>query len=133
MQSKCLKCEKLTARKTYKYCSNQCQADYQYNKYIEEWLDGKIDGGTSSGIVSSHVKRYLREINKDKCEICSWSKVNPFTGIVPLEADHIDGNHKNNKIDNLRLICPNCHSLTSTYRALNKGNGRSWRASASLT
>ena len=127
MQNKCLNCDNLTARKTYKYCSNQCQADYQYNKYIDGWLNGEIDGGTSSGIVSSHVKRYLREINKNKCEICSWSEVNPFTGIIPLEADHIDGNHKNNKINNLRLICPNCHALTSTYKALNKGNGRSWR------
>lgn len=127
MQNKCLNCENFTARKTYKYCSNQCQADYQYNKYIEEWLSGKQSGGTASGIVSSHVKRYLRQINKNKCQICNWSEINPFTGIVPLEADHIDGNHKNNKINNLRLICPNCHALTSTYKALNKGNGRSWR------
>jgi hypothetical protein len=127
MQNKCLNCESITARKTYKYCSNKCQAEYQYNKYIKEWLEGKIDGGTSSGIVSRHVKKYLREINKNKCEICGWSELNVFTGIIPLEADHIDGNHKNNKINNLRLICPNCHALTSTYKALNKGNGRSWR------
>ena len=127
MQNKCLNCENIPARKSYKYCSNQCQIDYQYKDYVSKWLSGIVDGGKASGIVSSHVKRYLREINDNKCQQCGWSEANPFTGIVPLEADHIDGNHNNNKIDNLRLICPNCHSLTSTYRALNKGNGRSWR------
>jgi hypothetical protein len=127
MQNKCLNCDNTTARRTYKYCSNQCQADYQYTKYISKWLDGEINGGTSSGNVSRYIKKYLREINNDKCEICNWSEINTFTGLVPLEADHIDGNHKNNRIDNLRLICPNCHALTSTYKALNKGNGRTWR------
>lgn len=132
MQNKCTNCDGLTARKTYKYCSNQCQADYQYRMYISKWLGGEINGGTAAGIVSSHVKRYLREINNNRCQICSWSEVNPYTGIIPLEADHIDGDHNNNRIENLRLICPNCHALTSTYRALNRGNGRAWR-NASLT
>lgn len=127
MHNKCLNCGNVPARKTYKYCSNRCQADYQYKDYISKWLTDSIDGGTAAGIVSKHVKRYLREINDNRCQQCGWSEVNPFTGIVPLEADHIDGNHHNNKIDNLRLVCPNCHSLTSTYRALNRGSGRPWR------
>jgi len=127
MQNKCLNCENTTARSTYKYCSNQCQSDYQYKVFISQWLDGKVSGGRVSGVVSAHVKRYLREINNNKCQHCGWSQINQFTQIVPLEADHIDGNHNNNRIDNLRLLCPNCHALTPTYRALNKGNGRSWR------
>ena len=39
-------------------------------------------------------------------------------------VDHIDGNSDNNSEENLRLICPNCHSLTSTYRGANRGHGR---------
>jgi len=35
---------------------------------------------------------------------------------IPLELDHIDGNSSNNILSNLRLLCPNCHSLTPTYR-----------------
>jgi hypothetical protein len=127
MQGYCNKCGNKTARGGYKYCSNQCQLDYQYAKYINDWLNGEIDGGTSSGLVSSHIKRYLREKYNNACQDCGWSKINQYTNKVPLEVEHVDGNHTNNKIDNLKIICPNCHSLTGTYKALNKGNGRSWR------
>jgi len=66
-------------------------------------------------------------INKNKCCKCGWGKINEVTGKIPLEVDHIDGNYKNNKLDNLRLLCPNCHSLSCNYKDLNKGNGRGKR------
>lgn len=127
MQKVCIRCGGETARKGYKYCSNQCQLDFQYESYINEWLSGNVDGGTAAGLVSSHIKRYLRTINNNACQDCGWSSINPHTNKVPLEVEHIDGDHKNNKIENLKLICPNCHALTGTYKALNKGKGRSWR------
>ena len=39
---------------------------------------------------------------------------------IPLELEHKDGNHHNNSLDNLELLCPNCHAQTSTYRGKNK-------------
>jgi len=81
-------------------------------------------GLIATGVVSAHVKRYLREKFGDKCCLCGWAEINPKTGKVPLVADHIDGRWRNNAEVNLRLLCPNCDSLTPTYAALNKGSGR---------
>ena len=127
-RSTCLVCGKETARAGYKYCSNRCQFEYQHLVYIQRWKEGKETGLIAIGVVSLHVKRYLREKYGNKCSICHWTEVNPKTGLVPVVADHIDGNWRNNVEDNLRLLCPNCDSLTPTYAALNKGNGRSNRA-----
>jgi 5-methylcytosine-specific restriction endonuclease McrA len=55
---------------------------------------------------------------------CQWNKKHKITNKVPIQLEHIDGDSKNNSLDNLKLLCPNCHSLTDTYGALNKGKGR---------
>jgi len=128
LRADCMNCGRKTSYSGYKYCSNRCQADYQYKMYIQEWLAGQKTGLQGHGVVSRHVKRYLREKYDNKCCICRWSKVNPVTGETPLVADHIDGNWRNNIECNLRLICPNCDSLTPTYAGLNRGKGREQRA-----
>ena len=128
----CLNCGNLIERKGNKYCSNKCQCDFQYKEYIKKWKKGIENGMRGKYQISEYIRRYLFEKYNSKCSRCGWSRVNPFTNLVPLEIEHIDGDYTNNLEDNLDLICPNCHSLTSTYRALNKGNGRKDRKKYSL-
>ena len=51
----------------------------------------------------------------NRCGITEWNGLP-----APLELEHKDGNHHNNSLDNLELLCPNCHAQTDTYRGKNK-------------
>lgn len=106
------------------YCNNKCQQEYQYKTYIKRWKDGSENGLIGEYALSRHIERHIRDKFGNKCCICGWHEVNKFTGKVPLEIHHIDGNYKNNSEDNLQLLCPNCHSLTETYKGANRGSGR---------
>lgn len=119
-EKKCLICGS-NCKKTY--CSHKCHLNHMYDIFIEGWKSGKIDG-VSGLSISVHIKKYFRDKHGDKCSKCGWAEKNIITGKVPLQINHIDGNYKNCKEENLELICPNCHSLTHNYGALNKGNGR---------
>lgn len=63
--------------------------------------------------------RVLQEIGTDyKCSVCGISEWNNQP--LQLQIDHIDGNFRNNRKENLRFICPNCHSQTDTWGSKNK-------------
>jgi len=122
----CLNCGNLLNSKQKKYCSITCQQENQYKIYIKRWLAGEEDGVRSEGSPSAHIRRYLFEINGNKCSTpdCGWGKVNTHSGKIPLTINHKNGNSDDHKPENLELLCPNCHSLTPTYGRLNEGKGR---------
>ncbi len=65
-------------------------------------------------------KRLFSEGLKEvACEICGWAE-RSIDGRIPVELDHINGNHYDNRLINLRILCPNCHSLQATHRGRNK-------------
>jgi hypothetical protein len=98
--------------------------DHQYKSYISSWKLGEKSGVSGKYDVSNHIRRYLFEVHNSRCSKCGWGKVNQVTGKVPLHIDHINGDSSDNCQENLRLICPNCHSLTANFGILNKGKGR---------
>lgn len=107
------------------YCDNFCQGEFQAKEKSKKYLEGLLDETTTFDTLARIAKKYLISLNGRKCSKCDWNKKNEFTGQIPIELSHIDGNPENNKIENLELLCPNCHSLTEFHKS--RGKGRKWR------
>ncbi len=124
---KCITCGNFFKdNRSKKFCSSACCATNKSEERIKLWLTGELSGMYGDSI-APYVKRYLIQTRGEKCEKCGWSEINLYSKRIPLTINHIDGNYKNTVPYNLELLCPNCHSLTSTYGSLNRGNGRSLR------
>jgi len=68
-------------------------------------------------------RRLLREnLLFPKCSSCNLTVW--LDAAIPLELDHINGDSTDNTFSNLRLLCPNCHALTPTYRGKNQKRAR---------
>lgn len=97
----------------------------------QKWNKGKSGTGinrieldkiltTNSSFQSHKLKKRLFAVGLKfpKCEICGWNQKS-IDGRIPVELDHINGDHRDNRLDNIRILCPNCHSLQSTHRGRN--------------
>jgi len=65
------------------------------------------------------VKESLLDYRCSKCNIDEWQGET-----IVLDLDHINGNNRDNRLENLRFLCPNCHSQTYNYKGRNKNNGK---------
>jgi len=91
-----------------------------HNKKIE--LQDILNGDHPTYQTLKLKTRLLKEkILEDKCSMCG---IDEWQGkAISLQLDHIDGNNHNHRLQNLRLVCPNCHSQTDTYCGKNKVKG----------
>ena len=109
-----------------KYCSLRCHINFEYKARVALLKRGEYPAYEGTG-GATFIRRFLRVHYEDKCARCGWNEKNSITGRSPLEVEHIDGDWRNTRLDNLILLCPNCHALTPTFRALNRGRGRATR------
>lgn len=97
-----------------------------------DWTKRPLDVILVEGKIENTVRLKNRLLSSGlktrRCEDCDntlW-----LDQPIPIELHHIDGNRKNNKIENLSLLCPNCHALTENYRGKNKGHVAEWHTHA---
>ena len=91
--------------------SNKPKSEGKGKFHLEDILNGKHPQYQSFKLKHALIKAGLK---KNECEICgikSWNNL-----ALECELDHIDGNRANHKLENLRVLCPNCHSQTPTFR-----------------
>lgn len=82
-------------------------------------LDGILAGKYPHYSTSSLRIRLLKDgVLEHRCSICDLTE---WCGRpIPVELDHINGINNDHRLDNLRLLCPNCHAQTPTYKGKNK-------------
>lgn len=108
-QHECPICGKLHNNSIF--CSIECSRTHNTNLF-------------NSGLLISRPS-LRKQLGASACMECGLSE---WRGeALPLELDHIDGDASNNLPTNLRMICANCHSITTTWKARNKGSGRKAR------
>ena len=128
-----------SVRSNGKYCSNQCQGDYAWKekkakvlKYGIESLNLQSNASQDRILKQIIIEEFGRGKTGRGCWRCGWEEANVYLGkarrhnrfmknTIPTQLNHIDGNPNNQSIDNLEIICPNCHSLTPFYGSRGKG------------
>jgi hypothetical protein len=89
-----------------KYCSHKCRGEYMIKQRF-----------TTNVVWNKKMGHYLKEIRGNKCEVCNITEHNnkPLT----FQIDHVNGDRMDNRFENLKVICPNCHTQTKTWGAGN--------------
>lgn len=111
----CLQCNKESPwsySSTNTFCSSRCTADHRWvTKTLPMIESGQV-------LTAATLRSYLIKTRGYCCSECNLSEWNhkPLT----LQLDHIDGNPDNCRVNNLRFLCPNCHSQTPTWGRNNK-------------
>ena len=124
----CLECGKPTG-KNGKFCSQTCAFQNRKTETIQSWLNGRQVTDAALRSSSGAYKDFVLEEQSHKCAVCGMKDEWVGKPLIFI-FDHIDGNSENNIRENVRLVCPNCDTQSSTYGNRNKGNGRKLRRAA---
>ena len=101
--------------KNKKFCNMKCF-------YVDKKKQTETSIEKGKKVTNDTFKSYLINKNGHKCQMCSFSEWGDKP--ILLILDHVNGNSDDCSLENLRLICSNCDTLTPTYKGRNKGNGR---------
>lgn len=87
----------------------------KYKNLRHKTLQKILQNELSPDSIKKNLKDLLFEFNLkqrqcENCKLTTWMDQD-----IPLQIHHIDGNHNNNLIENLQILCPNCHAQTDTY------------------
>lgn len=110
MKSNCKNCDKefeyFASQKSGQFCSWSCSASFR--------LKPKFTTNTKW---SKGMGINLKRVRGEKCEECGITEHNGKP--IIFQVDHTNGDRSDNRFENLKILCPNCHSQTSTFGVKN--------------
>ena len=117
--SKCKNCSLISKNK---FCSSKCSSEYKHKEAYNDYLINN-EKYCNGNYTPKNFKDFFLSEQNNKCTICDIEPIWQNRDLI-FVIDHIDGDASNNKRQNIRMICPNCDSQTSTFKSKNKNSTR---------